>query len=364
MDSRRLTDDSPSGNRAPATGRPLLSICVPTFNRADRLRVALDALLPDTENCGGQVEVLVSDNASDDNTRHVIEDFSRRHSLRTFRNDTNLGPIRNTVQLATEMASGEYIWILGDDDLVVPGAVPRVVEAIRTHPEFDAFYLNFRIARYPDHWPERAHGGYSGPYDAVVNQDETLRVQPRWEELVRPENWMATQVYCHVLRKNIWDDYWRGRSPGIPYSHARWTWPHTFMIAESMAGKSCIYVGDPVLTIFEGGQSWNREIARVVLLRIPELLTFYSQIGVPPDNIAAYRQAMRRSTQIHLANILRGETTDDAPSIQAYLAINWRRCDAWLTLLRAITDARPGSAIGRVGRLVGRLRRALPNQPT
>lgn len=350
--------------RSPQHDRPLLSIGIPTFNRATRLRVALEALLPQTKSCNEQVEVLVSDNASTDDTALVIEDFSRKFSIRSSRNQNNLGPVSNMIHLATKMACGEYVWILGDDDLVAPDAVQRVLDTIRAHQNLDVFYLNFRVARYPTHWPDHAYGGYSGPYESTANTDQSLHVQPRWEELVRPENWMATQVYCHVVRKKMWDEYWSDRVPGPTYSHARWTWPHSFMIAESMVGKNCIYVGDPVLTVFEGGQSWKNETARVVLLRIPELLAFYSHIGVPQDNIAEYRAAMFKSARIHLANILRGQTTDDDPSIQAYLAVNWRRSDAWLTLLGAITDARPKSPIGRVARLVGRLRRALLNQST
>ena len=96
---------------------------IPTFNRAHRLRVALEALLPQADQLRNKVEVIVSDNASDDDTHSVIDNFRERYAVGYSRNSSNLGPIRNTVRLATELASGRYVWVLGDDDLVAPTAV-------------------------------------------------------------------------------------------------------------------------------------------------------------------------------------------------------------------------------------------------
>lgn len=338
---------------------PLLTIAIPTFNRAHRLRVALEAVLPQTSKLGDTVEVVVSDNASEDDTRAVVETFQATHAVSYFRNSANLGPIRNIVRLTTELASGRFVWVLGDDDLVHPTAVQRVVSAIEEHPELEVWYLNFRIARFPEDWPEQAHGGFAGESAEAANRDLGQRLLARWQDVVRPESAMATQVYAHVVPTRVWKDYWHGRAIGQPFSEARWTWPHTFMIAETMANRGCLYVGDPVLTIFEGGQTWTEQVPAVVLLRVPELLRFYSRMGVSRRAISIYRNDILRTARSHLVTAMRARDHRTCPSPRAFLAATWRHPQAWRTYLGAVADASPTSIIGSMVRAARSGRRLL-----
>ena len=59
--------------RTEAVVKPLLSICIPTYNRAELLRSALLSLVPQVKESGGEVELVVSDNCSTDDTRRVVE---------------------------------------------------------------------------------------------------------------------------------------------------------------------------------------------------------------------------------------------------------------------------------------------------
>lgn len=112
-----------------STIRPLLSFAIPTYNRAKCLDRLLGALLLQL-NGESRVEVIVSDNASTDNTPAVIEDYKQRgHEIRYLRNETNRGPDFN-ILLCFEQARGKYVWIFGDDDLIAPGTLKRVLDAL------------------------------------------------------------------------------------------------------------------------------------------------------------------------------------------------------------------------------------------
>ena len=52
---------------------PLLSICIPTYNRSKSLRICLLSILSQTKGYEEDVEVVVSDNCSDDDTMQVVE---------------------------------------------------------------------------------------------------------------------------------------------------------------------------------------------------------------------------------------------------------------------------------------------------
>ena len=134
---------------------PLLTIAIPTFNRSRYLGRLLDSLSYQLGSV--DIELLISDNASSDNTQAVLEDFRVRELVfRSLLNQTNLGADGNIAQCFTE-ASGRYVWIIGDDDIVLPGALATLV-ALLAQDEYDIVHLRGRptIADHNDKGKSRA----------------------------------------------------------------------------------------------------------------------------------------------------------------------------------------------------------------
>lgn len=123
-------------------GQPRLSVTIPTFNRAIYLAELLECLLPQISGSpAGTVELLISDNCSDDGTQQLIADFQSRGLLcRYVRNAQNLGADANFLQ-CLNLATGQYVWVLGDDDLLVPNAIPDLISLL-SQGEFDMVFLS------------------------------------------------------------------------------------------------------------------------------------------------------------------------------------------------------------------------------
>ena len=68
-----------------------------------------------------EVEVCISDNASDDNTKEIVQRFQKDIKIKYLRNNENLGFARNAIKTVSS-ASGEFSWLIGDDDLITPNA--------------------------------------------------------------------------------------------------------------------------------------------------------------------------------------------------------------------------------------------------
>ncbi len=110
----------------------LLTIAIPTYNRAPFLRENLGRLLKQLEGYEERVELLVSDNCSTDDTEAAVgELIARGARIRYNRNEANLGMDGNFVYCLTR-AEGEYVWILGDDDYLLEGALGRIVGVLES----------------------------------------------------------------------------------------------------------------------------------------------------------------------------------------------------------------------------------------
>lgn len=120
---------------ASTAARPLLTIAIPTFNRAGQLESLLRVLAPQVAG-RPEVEVFVSDNASEDRTPEIIAtaqqafDEAGAH-LRTHRHAVNLGADGNFA-FCFRQAAGHFFWMCGDDDLIVPDAVADVLSLLRS----------------------------------------------------------------------------------------------------------------------------------------------------------------------------------------------------------------------------------------
>lgn len=121
---------------------PLLSLCIPTYNRAKLLHEALTAIVGEIDSKdSSKIEIVISNNASTDHTVQVCSDFSESHSIikwNIIHQTESVGA--DNVQIVTRYANGKYIWILSDDDIVLPGSITTILNAVDNN--FDAIIIN------------------------------------------------------------------------------------------------------------------------------------------------------------------------------------------------------------------------------
>ena len=111
---------------------PLLTIAIPTYNRASILDEALKKLLPQILKHKDEIEFIISDNASTDRTQEVIikykEEFSDLNFI-TFLQSENTGYFGN-FKKCKELSSGKYFWLLSDNEHILMGVIDYLMTAI------------------------------------------------------------------------------------------------------------------------------------------------------------------------------------------------------------------------------------------
>jgi len=167
---------------------PQLSIIIPTYNRARLLERCLHSVLA----CQlGDIEILVSDNASPDDTQDVLQTF-RDPRLHFSRNKTNLGFEANMLKLLRS-AAGEWIFCLTDDDFLLPNALERLLMIIKCHPDIGVILSNFQVVDQDGNYLNASH-----------YYDKTVQFSPGMEALSRMV-W-AAHVFSRITVRRKWLD--------------------------------------------------------------------------------------------------------------------------------------------------------------
>jgi glycosyltransferase involved in cell wall biosynthesis len=122
----------------------ILTIGIPTYNGAETIADSIRSCLKSIKHSGlKNVEILVVDNSSTDETFQIVSGFanSHPHVLRIIRNQVNIGLDLN-IDVAIREAKGEYVKLLGDDDAIGQNFVATLTNAIKKNP-FDVFLGSF-----------------------------------------------------------------------------------------------------------------------------------------------------------------------------------------------------------------------------
>lgn len=117
-----------------------LSICIPTYNRPDKLKKVLLQIIPQlTKEC----ELIIRDDSENDNSAVLIEQLTRNqeNQIHIFRGPKLGLDLANLFLL--EKAKGKFIWWLSDDDQVDSLIISKIIEVIDENKQLTFIWLNF-----------------------------------------------------------------------------------------------------------------------------------------------------------------------------------------------------------------------------
>ena len=121
---------------------PLVSVVIPSYNYGRYIQAAVDSVLTqDYPN----LEVVVSDNASKDDTLQVLVAYAGDPRVRVHVNPRNIGLTPN-INNGITLARGEFVTMLSADDFLLPGHTTRLVELAQAHPHAALVYGNAYFA--------------------------------------------------------------------------------------------------------------------------------------------------------------------------------------------------------------------------
>lgn len=177
----------------------LLTIAIPTFNRAIEFEFCLHRIIEEVIGLPldqrSLIKIYVSDNASTDSTPRVIERFKllNFNQIQFSRNSENIGADRN-ISSCYDSATSSYVWVFGDDDVILPGSLQKVLN-ILMDKKTDILYVN-------NYW-------FQGDYaDRLVNSSKQGVFEfEKSLTFVRRTNVMLTFISGLIVRSGVGFEY-------------------------------------------------------------------------------------------------------------------------------------------------------------
>jgi glycosyltransferase involved in cell wall biosynthesis len=278
--------------------RPLLSICLPTYSRAALLRLGLRNLQEVCAAHADEIEVVVSDNASPDETPDVLAEFAHCPFIHVHRNACNIGGHANILHVVRMLARGEFCWLVGDDDYVLPGAIEEIIRMLRMHDNLDLFVINHAAVSIG----ERNQAIESGPAEGFPFKNSWMSKEDRSALYTGVAEVLAlgggdfrflTHISGQIFRRRLWLEHLLGNesfNQHNPFTTLHDTYPHLMILIESAKNRKVWYHGRPAIAVGIGSQEWAGSWWLHVVLRSHKLFELYQSVDVHPE----YLKKMRR----------------------------------------------------------------------
>lgn len=113
--------------------QPLVSICIPTYNRADCLKQTIESIIHQPEFLNGKVEIVVSDNASTDTTNEVCKQYNNYSNFHYHRNSVNL--LDKNYPIVLSKANGKLRKLNNDTFILTEGSLGKLCDIVLKHDQ-------------------------------------------------------------------------------------------------------------------------------------------------------------------------------------------------------------------------------------
>ncbi|HKU19333.1 MAG TPA: glycosyltransferase family 2 protein [Candidatus Saccharimonadales bacterium] len=262
-----------------------LSICISTLNRGAFIGETLDTIVPQLRD---DVELLVVDGASKDNTAGVVERYvTADPRVRYIRLPVNSG-VDQDYDIAVSHARGEYCWLMTDDDLLKPGAIDRVMAALDGNAELVIVNTEVRTVDF---------GGTLR--SSLVATDVSLEYEPEDADRLLIDTAIALSfIGCVVIRRN----FWLARDRAAYYGSL---FIHVGVIFQSQTPRTHV-VAEPLITIRYGNAMWTPRGFEIWMFKWPSLVWSFSGVSERAKACISAREPWRQLRKLWLYRSIGG----------------------------------------------------------
>jgi abequosyltransferase len=277
-----------------------LSICIPTYNFGNFIGETLESIIRQATD---EVEIVVVDGASTDNTAEIVRDFQKRYPRLHYHLLDKKGGIDKDLAKAVEMAQGDYCWLLSSDDVLKNGAINRILREIAAGY---AICLCNRTECDLNLKPIHNRSWLSGKTgDAAFNLSNKYELLNYFNEATSIGA-LFSYMSSIIVNRIKWNDTgYDERFTGTNYAHAF----RLFMILKK--GGLLKYIADPlVLCRGENDSFLQKGAAQRFLMDVDGYQFLGLHLYHEEETLRAFNAVFRKELRWYVFAVVRSEVTD------------------------------------------------------
>ena len=262
----------------------LLTVCISTYNRAEKLSRNLENWFHLDNHEIHEAELIVCDNCSTDNTNTICSTFLKKNKFTYIRNKRNLGILGN-LEICAERANGKFVWIIGDDDLVKPNAIELVVGIIKKHKDIPLIYVNYSYIEQICKSNENPKKIAKEVYVSSSQADGLYKIR---HLCTNNENFF-TGIYTCIFENKHAKKAFVCQNSAQPFSDLKTSAPSSFYVLNNLMDSYGYWVSMPQIAI-DLDVSWKAFIPIWVLKIVPEMHDLAISKGSSEQEVIFWRE--------------------------------------------------------------------------
>ena len=267
--------------------------------------------------CDYKFEVCISDNCSTENVEKIISLYENKINIKFKKNKRNIGLGKNIIE-SVSMAEGDYVWIIGNDDLFLPNTLKKISEIIKNNKEADYFYINSfeleseKIFNKPQPFDTKNLPNHMEKF-SKQNKNRSLY----FFDIIKPSMaWdFCLGMFRSVFKKEKWIENLNVIDQDLIndtnlYSNFDNTCPHIKIFSNAFCKSKAYFQADPLIVALKGEREWENLYSFVEIIRIPEVLDLYKKKGLPLFQFLHCKNYALRNFASYIVKIIfyKGET--------------------------------------------------------
>ena len=232
---------------------PLISIVIPSNNRTELLDEG-NIINNRRLRLGSDCELCISDNSSGNSTENLIRTKYSGNSQIVYRRSLDAPSLDENVNMAISMAKGKYVWIFGDDDLIVEDFLAELITYLKNSSP-DIVILN--SCSFQEQGQVEASRLALDSLTVYGHDDDNL--------FLADQGAYITYVPCIVIRKKLWEKFFRPEKIGTFFAHID-------TVFRSKIGHTAHYLPSPAIKMRLHMQTWKAKHFEIWNIYFPEVI--------------------------------------------------------------------------------------------
>ena len=239
--------------------KPLLSICIATYNRANFIGETLDSIILQlTED----VEVVIVDGASTDNTREVVESYVKNSNQINYIQLPYKGGVDQDYCKAVEFSKGEMCWLFTDDDILKPDILNTIIASIRKN--YTLIIVNSEI-RSKDFTILLENKVLKIEHDEILTENEL-------DLLFKKTISYISFIGCVIVNRDLWIAREKKSYFGTEFIHVG------VIFQKPLPGRTLL-ISNPHIIIRYGNALWSKRAFEIGVVKWPKLINSFKHVS-------------------------------------------------------------------------------------